>query len=397
MFRLLLVFSFVCFAFSVFNTSSFGIPMYWIMGSLALVFSPLKVPKITFYLFLLYLLTLLVLFVVHPTEQQLKQTISRSMFFVSGLGAMVFIHKDSISQKKFVQELIILLAVFFAYGIYEMCAKILGLPLFLNFLANNVSFKIAPSQSSSGWIGFFQSRSIWPEPSSSVFPILIYLIVLFFRKEYRFKLWWFIPVLYGVLTFSRSVWVVTICLLLLWGIFGFLSRLNIGSFNVLRFFLKTRIMNWLLFITLLTANMWPFIVGIIYNDLSTVGRSSSVIVGARIFSEYPLFGTGFNTYELFEPSFSYGLSNYHREGLSLNVFTFYLQQCGLLGLLLIAIPLIIIYFELSIPVQFRLIFVFAILFAGSLVGDIYYYGIVWISVALINCLNSFYTHERKVA
>lgn len=375
----LISFSYVTFAFAIINTSSFGIPFFWIVGLFGYLLVNFKVEKRFFLnVVLVYFLLFVLLLAAHPTGVQLKQTIARLMMPISTLGAISFFNRYKTYQEKFINQSFWLLFIFFVYGVYEFFAKTAGLPLFFNGLTNNISFLVDRSILTSGWLETLRSRSIWPEPSSSALPVIVYFILLKVRRVRINLIFYFIPGLYGLLTVSRIVWIIVV----LFYLYFFIERLLL-YFNLFRDKLALRTIGLILILLLIFINFWPIFAAEYFSDLSFKGRSNSVIIGYRIFTDHLLFGTGFNTYSDYASNYIYDLSNYKEEANSLNIFTSYLQQGGIFALLFFISPMLYVWSNLAINREYKLFVVFIIVVAGSLAGDILYYGIYWMLIIVV--------------
>jgi hypothetical protein len=119
------------------------------------------------------------------------------------------------------------------------------------------------------------------------------------------------------------------------------------------------------------------------DDLSSVGRSSSIIIGWRIFADYPLVGSGFNSFPLLERAYSVGLEFYNAEPVAHNLFSSYAQQMGVLGIFYSVLPLILILSnkEMKTAECAYLALFFAVL--GSFAGDSLYMPLTWLVLALV--------------
>lgn len=391
MFLFLSSLSLVAFAFAIYNTGSFGIPFFWVTGFLGFILSKSSVPKSVLYAFIFQLFSLAVLLLVHPNEIQLFQSVARLMIVLSVLGISKLLLTNKACAEAFVSYSFVILSVCFVYGIYELYAKLQGKPLFLDVMSNNSSFEVTDGHTLSSWIGFYRSRSIWPEPSSASIPIITYFLILFNRPKFGL-IFTLLPIGFAALTFSRTVWFVTVVLLLLHFILFITNRMRIKDKIVFNLFLKTRILHVIFVLIILGINFWPFIVSSFFNDLSVNGRSASILVGGRIFWDYPFFGTGFNSYATFEPFYHYGIFNYKAEGSSLNIFTSYLQQAGIIGFVFIITPLYVIWKQKTVYVAHRIIAIFSLLLVGSLAGDVFYYAILWACVLVFVAIGKSVSH-----
>ncbi|CAI0964222.1 Uncharacterised protein [Serratia fonticola] len=226
----------------------------------------------------------------------------------------------------------LLIAIF--YGLYQMVAQRLGYPLFLDWVANNKSFTVGAI---GGWLGadMLRVRSFWSEPSMSAFPVafITYLII---RSTSTVKMIFLLMIIsiYTFLTFSRTVITAYIFVIIL-SFFVFTLRKFIRSERV-----KNAICKFILLAIIFFGFIWPYFVVNFFDDLSSIGRSSSVIVGMRIWIDNFLVGSGYNSFSEVQFQYLTGLKYYHEESIVHNSFVSILQQAGILGFIAIFYPLL---------------------------------------------------------
>jgi hypothetical protein len=138
-----------------------------------------------------------------------KQLAIRSLFAVYTSAVFMRLQVSSGIAPSASRAALITLRILFLYGLYELLAKIFDLPLPLSFLINNPSYSNAIEVTSelSGWLGFYRSQSIWPEPSFVIFPIILFWVLSDGEKKPISKMDVIIMILFSIFTFSRTVWI----------------------------------------------------------------------------------------------------------------------------------------------------------------------------------------------
>lgn len=139
----------------------------------------------------------------------IKQLAMRGLFAVYTVALFMRLRMGPEIAPAAGRAALITLRILFLYGLYELLAKTSGLPLPLSFLVNNPSYSNALEVTSelSGWLEFYRSQSVWPEPSFTIFPIILFW-VLSDGERVSVKKWdVVIMILFSISTFSRTVWV----------------------------------------------------------------------------------------------------------------------------------------------------------------------------------------------
>lgn len=377
------------FNFSILNIGDRGIPAFWVFSILiGLIFiKDILKPKTLFssVFFLVFSLVAVVLIQLiatgeHVTSSML-QLISRLSLILYCLVMLVLISKISKS------EIIKLLSLFkwlvlitIWMGLYEAVALNFNLPIYHHVLANNPSFSQATVGVINGWNESLRIRGPWGEASySACFVMLAGVIFTYYRKHTNSNLKYFLLMIllggYSYFTYSRVVWFVYSVTLLLYIFDGIYSRLII------------RVPKSLLYISFgilfLGLNSWVFVVDLYFDDSSATGRSSSIIVGMKIWLDHILLGTGLNTFADYSNSYITNTVNATDEPVVHNLFVGMVQQIGLFGF-----PYLFYIFKLLSDVSHKMVFVFISfmwLIIGSLFGDFFYFGITWLTIALCYC------------
>jgi hypothetical protein len=383
---------------SILNVNDFGIPLFYtsiilfsIYFCLVLVKNDLRVEKnaFSFVFTLLFLLTaigFLHVFIVDVDFiSELKQIVARSLYIVLFFITYLFIRENKQRLDAILLWTKRILKVALIYGIYQYYASKYGLPLFLDFVRNNVSFFATSANEASGWLETYRIFSIWSEPSFSSLPVGMFLYLLFFHiNSKREKITWLIIVtFYAYLTYSRLVWMVFVSTLLL-SLMMQLVKFIFRKFHktILE---KVKFLYLLLFISI--GISWIYIAPIIMDDASAFARSSSVIIGMRIFLDHLFTGTGFNTYPLYERFYAYNIVYYYPTVASHNLFSSYAQQMGILGLLFAVIPLFYVLKLKHVDIKERIIIANIILTIQVFGGDVYYFSSFWFFLGVIAAKN----------
>jgi len=271
-----------------------------------------------------------------------------------------------------------ILIFLFAYGIYQLPAKLLGWPLFLDWLRNDRSFSFYQFDTA-GWVGIMRATSVFAEPGQAAVPIVILFILnIGFRGGWFSKfLGWTVLLLFTTLTFSRTAWVVlfvaaiTVALLRIRAV-----RRTVESHRL------AMAVACCLAIVLLPA--WAYVVAGHSTDESEAARSQSVIAGVHMVANRPILGGGWNSfeeraarYDLEVPAAAGNLSFLHNMVLS------YAQQAGIAGLLLAIFPFAVILGWSSSAPWVTYATLTSFLIGAELGGDIAYSPLIWLWLALM--------------
>lgn len=274
-----------------------------------------------------------------------------------------------------------LLIIVLAYGIYQLPAKLLGLPLFLDWLRNNKSFS-QYAYDEAGWIGIVRSTSIFAEPSQATVPIIVLFILNLDRRislRYR-RLAWIILLLFTIASFSRTAW---LCLVVGAASWFFCKRRSLRDWIAAH-------RNTVLVVILLMLVVLP-IWGTLFNnyssysqDLSALERTQSISLGMRMIKDAPLLGYGWNSFhEASGKYLAFPVNSAIDFEFIHNMVVSYVQQAGLAGLLLSALPFIIIVRKSTAPTWITLTTATTFLIAAEFGGDLEYSSIVWLWLAIL--------------
>ena len=272
------------------------------------------------------------------------------------------------------------------YGVYQLPAKALGLPLFLDWLRNNRSFDIY-DYNAAGWVNLIRATSIYAEPSQAAVPIIVVILINRHipasKSSKSFVL--AITLLFAALTFSRTVWVS-----ILSAAFGiFLSkRRRIQDLLKLHPMLFTSA----LLLSVLAFPLWAFVGSNYTADLSRQERAGSIVIGLQLVKQHPFMGSGWNSYEFLMPQYQVTVDEVTPavEFRTIhNMLISYTEQAGVAGFCFALCPFLLILFVSKAPLDMRLGSLFAFLSTAELGGDIGYSSIFWLWLALLLNMNSF--------
>lgn len=339
--------------------------------------------------------TMLQILVMRSAEpvSELVHLISRVSFLAYFAVAQRLIRGDGVN--KILIWLRRLLIVVCAYGVYQVPAKLLGLPLFLDWLRNNHSF-LMYDYNDAGWINIARANSIYAEPSQATVPLVVLFILnaIVPAKKGSKILGWIVLVLFAIATFSRTAWValgVAIAALLL-------SR----SQFLRRALLQRRVAVVAIFmILLLLMPFWGLISMSDRDtevDLSEQERSAGIILGLNSIRDAPVLGHGWNSFKdvadryadvplVIDPEIEFNFIH--------NMVISYVEQAGVAGLLLAALPFVMLICWSTAPTWITFSTLAAFLFAAEFGGDIGYTSLTWLWMALLINMNC--TEARQVS
>lgn len=383
---------------SLINIGGFGIPLFYVSILLIMVDYILisknnerkmenNIFNITLALFFcLFSIGVLHYFLLHiDLITEVKQVIARSMFVLLFVCTYLYVGGNEDNFRLTILWSNRILKILILYGVYQYFASIYGLPLFLDFLRNNASYDTLEANVISGWTETYRIFSVWSEPSFSSSPVGLFIYLLLFYSENKFEKvkWFFILSFYCYYTYSRLVWIVAVSSILVYFLIVLIEKI-LKKYNKI----LTEKIKYIYLLTFMPIGLsWIFISPIIMPDASSVSRSSSVIIGARIFFDNLFTGTGFNTYPLYEAYYSRGLRYYFPTASSHNLFISYGQQMGVLGIFFALVPIFLIFRMKNVDLKERLIILNIILVIQFFGGDIYYFSSFWFMFGLLAAKN----------
>lgn len=272
-----------------------------------------------------------------------------------------------------------ILALLALYGIYQVPAKLLGLPLVLDWLRNNPSFSLYDFNTA-GWVQLVRATSVYAEPSQCTVPVLALIWLNIYVPAPRWSKWivWFATFVFAVLTFSRMIWVAIFVLILV----GMVSRAK-ALHRERRW--NTRWLAAAVLVIALVMPLWAFYSGNYKSDFSRQERAGSIVIGLRLVEQRPWLGSGWNSFEVLVPSYQVDVEGASPEvsfRFIHNMFVSYWEQAGVAGFIFGIFPFLLMLFLSDAPNAVRLGSVFAFLAVAELGGDVAYSSLFWLWVAL---------------
>lgn len=316
-----------------------------------------------------------------PIDELLHAAI-RLLFLVYFAVCIYYLRGETLSScLRWLRRILTVLAL---YGIYQVPAKLLGLPLFLDWLRNNPSFSLYDFNAA-GWVRLIRATSVYAEPSQCTVPVLALILLNFYLPAPRYSKWfvWIAAFGFALLTFSRTIWLAIIVLILI----ALVSRTKLFR-NESRWRTKwrTRLLAAALVILALLMPLWAFDRGNYKADLSRQERAGSVVIGLHLVEMRPLIGSGWNSFEVLGPSYEVeveGASPRVRFQFIQNTFVSYAEQAGVAGFLFALFPFFMMLYWSRAPIGLRMGSIFAFLAVAELGGDVAYSSLFWLWVAVV--------------
>lgn len=266
------------------------------------------------------------------------------------------------------------------YGVYQVPAKILGFPLVFDWLRNNHSFTLY-GYDSAGWISLVRATSVYAEPSQCTVPVLV---LIFLNIHLRAPRWskhfvWAVVSAFGLLTFSRTIWVAVLGLIGLWFLMRYKAvrtRLDRGKL----------LLAFSLVVVSLLMPVWAFYGGNYKADLSRQERAGSVVIGIELIKQHPFIGSGWNSYETLMPGYPIDVENVSPEVTFKtihNMFVSYAEQAGIGGFVFALFPFMAILFWSHAPTGLKYGCMLSFLIVAELGGDVAYSSLFWLWIAVL--------------
>ena len=313
-----------------------------------------------------------------PPTLELSHGAVRLSFLVYCSVCIYFLRGETFQVcVRWLRRILTLLAL---YGIYQLPAKFLGLPLFLDWLRNNPSFSLY-DYNTAGWVQIVRATSIYAEPAQCTVPILVLILLNIYVPAPRYSKWivWIAALTFAALTFSRTIWLAIFSLI----VAALLSRAK--AFGRRNYWGTLAIAALLLIATMLLP-IWAFYGGNYKADMSRQERAGSVVIGLHLIAEHPWLGSGWNSYETLMPSYPVDVQGASPEvafSTIHNLFVSYVEQAGIAGFIFGLLPFAIMLFKSDVPNGLRLGSVFALLAVAELGGDVAYSSLFWLWIAII--------------
>lgn len=387
----------VLIATSIFNTANSGIPLFYLVIVISLFRSVLPtLPHLTTkfdwstiapYVLVGVQATALVLITMAqvlwfslPLQGEILHLVARVMFLVYFAICLRYL-RGGIGYAGLVWARR-LLTFFFLYGVYQVPARLLGWPLFLDWLRNNKSY-LAYGYDAAGWINMVRATSVYAEPSQATVPMIVAILLNIYLPAGRMSRFvgWISIVLFAAASASRSMWLSIATLVVV---------LSLTRIRAMRWFLRPRSFAPLAVVILAAAvfPMWAFVaVNNSTNDLSAQDRSGSVVVGSYMIRDAPLIGLGWNSAERLAGSYLSGHSIARaaeiRANFIHNMIVSYWEQAGIVGLVFAILPYILLWRWSTAPLEITWATIASMLIASELGEDIGYYSLTWLWMALL--------------
>jgi hypothetical protein len=328
--------------------------------------------------------TLLHLITVGPGFNEVTHLSSRLCFLVYLVIALRYVRGRILTRALIWLRRLLIVAC--AYGIYQIVAVVLGWPLFLDWLRNNPSFFMY-GYDTAGWIGIARASSIYPEPSEATVPILVlFLLNLSVKSRSTSRIvGWTTLILFTVATFSREAWIA-----LLAGVVVVLA------FKVPTVARMPQTKRWLLllsaFILFIGMPAWAFVQGSPSSDISTQERSGSIVLGVHMIMDRPILGFGWNSFgdeaQRYAGVATISVDRSIDFWIIHSMVVSYVQQAGLSGLALAALPFFLLTSFSTGPSWMTFSTLVSFIIAAEVGGDIGYSSLMWLWVALLINMSS---------
>jgi O-antigen ligase len=281
-----------------------------------------------------------------------------------------------------------ILIIVCAYGVYQVPAKVFAWPLFLDWLRNNKSF-FQYDYNSAGWIPVVRATSVYAEPSQATIPIIVLLLLNIQVKSGRLSriTGWTSWVLFTLATLSRTAWVAIAAVVL-----GLLLALIGGVRQALQ---KRRLDVYaVLLLIAIVLPCWSYLRVNSQSDLSEQERSGSIILGLNMIRDSPFIGLGWNSFaESAATTYSsviVPVSSDVSFPFIHNMLISYWQQAGIAGFVLAMAPFFILVRWSTAPVWMTLGTLTSFLAAAEFGGDIGYWSLTWLWLAILVNMNTAY-------
>jgi len=314
------------------------------------------------------------------SDSQIIHVAARIMFLAYFAICVRYV-RDGIAWNTMLWLRRLLIAAFF-YGVYQVPAKLLGLPLFLDWLRNNKSY-MNYGYDAAGWTSMIRSTAIFAEPSQATIPMVVAILLNLYLplKRTSRRIGWLSIFLFTLTSASRSMWLTTAGLIV-----GYmLSRVKrLGPWLSSRRLIPIT----LLLITYTLVPAWALIGSQTRDaDLSQQERAGGIVLGIFMIRDSPLIGFGWNSASVLSDNYlrTAGLPNAMNieGGFIQNMLVSYWQQAGLPGVILALLPFVVVWRWSTASSGLKWGTLCAFLVAGGVGGDFGYLSLTWLWMALL--------------
>ena len=312
-------------------------------------------------------------------DSEIVHLVSRIMFLVYFVICVRYV-RGEVAWSAMLWTRRLLIAVFL-YGAYQLPAKLLGWPLFLDWLRNNKSYSLY-GYDAAGWTSMVRSTGIFAEPAQATVPVVVAILLNLYIPVKPISKWigWLSITLFGLTSASRGMWLT---------IGGLALGYNFSRVKPLGRWLNSYRLTQVSLIVL-TALLFPcwaiFASSNSDADLSQQERSGSVVLGMYMIRDSPVIGFGWNSASTLSNDYLRDIAlpnavNIEGEFIQ-NMVVSYWQQAGLAGLVLAVLPLILVWRWSTAEAGLKWGTLCSFLVAGG-VGDFGYVSLTWLWMALL--------------
>jgi hypothetical protein len=270
------------------------------------------------------------------------------------------------------------------YGLFDFVAQVLHLPRFLNFLRNSESFAITQSVGDQGWLRLPRIMGLAAEPAHTMLPLALAMFVFFRLGGWKRALLLSLSVLFCVATFARSVWIAIAGAALLAFAFRMLEMMcrwrarEVGSGALAAVALVLPLAMFVL----------PVVLPIAADaDLSVLKRMDSSRAGFQLFMDNPVAGVGFEGWVGYPFGFGDDMQATSLIFFVLNGVAIYLAALGVLGLLVVYLPLVLVVTARGLTLAEKGWWT-GVVGLSHFGGDYLVFASFWTSIAVVVCWSS---------
>jgi O-antigen ligase len=227
--------------------------------------------------------------------------------------------------------------IYISYGIYDFVAQIFKYPRFLNALRNNHTFSINQGFGVQGWIFLPRLSSLAAEPSHTAVPAILALYIAARLGGWKRVVLLGLTLLFCVGTFARTIWIAVLGAAGAWIVTAALSRLGADGRRAATAFVV--VMAIALPLSVLAV---PLLLPVAADaDASILDRFDSSRAGVLLFQAHPIIGIGFHGWDshpIYAVTDRVASSTGYLSNI-LNGIASYLAALGLVGLVIVYVPI----------------------------------------------------------